>query len=311
MLSRSDGVAWSLVLAIGLVDAYWLQHVSFTLVGFGPIAGALAVLAIIAVGYGATGRSRRLAGLAYWTALFMCASGGLAVLSYLAATIGAPLRDAELKTLDSALGFDWLSTFNWLVAHPWLLVLLGIGYTSFLPQIIATLVYFALRGEERANRELVWTLMLGALATVAVSAFYPAACSPDIYGPIPPDRAADIAALDFRFTACGGPDVTLLRAGGPSVFDFSEMVGIVALPSFHTIVAFLLVYAHRRQPWLLRCSLALNGQMLLSIPPMGGHYLMDVLAGAAIAGVIIAAAHWQQAGSKLVGFAAEPVVDSR
>jgi hypothetical protein len=309
MLSRTDGLAWSLVLAIGVLDAVWLGHVNFTIDGFGVTAGCLAVLLAIAVGYGASGRSLRLASLAHWTALFMCASGALAILSYLAATLAPPLRDGDLTFLDHALGFDWLGVFTWLIARPWLLYVLVLGYDSFLPQIIATLAYFALRGETDANRELVWTLILGALVTVVVSAVLPAACGAEAYGPIPPDHHSEIAALRYRFEACGGPDLTALRAGAPSLFHFTNMAGIIALPSFPTIVAVLLIYAHRRQRWLLRCSLALNGLMLLSVPPVGGHYLIDLLAGAAVAGVLIAAAQWRRVGWTLA-LAAKPAVDA-
>jgi len=305
MRSRTDGLAWLLVLAVGTLDAVWLRHVNFTIDGFGLAAGCLAVLLAIALGYGASGRSLRLASLAHWTALFMCASGSLAILSYLAATVAPPLRDVELTHLDNALGFDWLSVFVWLLRYQSLLILLFVGYGSFLPQIIGTLVYFALRGDEEANRELVWTLVLGALVTVAISALYPAACSPDVYGSIPPDNATELVALRYRFEACGGPDLTALRAGAPSLFHFTSMAGIVALPSFHTIVALLLVYAHRRQRWLFCCSLALNGLMLLSVPPVGGHYLMDLLAGAAVAGALIAVAQWKRAGRRRVALAAE------
>ncbi|HUH83361.1 MAG TPA: phosphatase PAP2 family protein [Stellaceae bacterium] len=310
MLSRTDGLAWALVLAIGVLDAVWLRYVNFTIDGFGLIAACLAVLLAIAIGYGATGRSLRLASLAHWTALFMCASGALAIMSYLAATLAPPLRDGELTFLDHALGFDWLGVFTWLMAHSWLLYFLTVGYDAFLPQIILTLVYFALRGDEDANRELVWTLILGAIATLVVSAFFPAACVPDVYGSIPAGHARELAALHYRFEACGGPDLMTLRAGTPNLFHFTNMAGIIALPSFHTIVGVLLIYAHRRQRWLLRCSLALNGLMLLSVPPIGGHYLMDLLAGAAVAGALIAAAQWRQAGWGSVALASKPAVDT-
>jgi hypothetical protein len=310
MLTRSDGAAWALVLAIVLVDAVWLGQVNIAIDGFALAAGCLATLLAIAVGYGATGRSRRLSSLAQWCALFMCASGALAILSYLAATLALPLRDSELNQLDHALGFDWLPVVTWIGERQWLLYLLLFGYSSFLPQIIGTVVYFALRGDESANRELVWTLMLGALVTVVVFAFVPAACSPDIYGAIPPDHANALAALKYRFEMCGGRDLAVLRSGEPHLFHFTGMEGIIALPSFHTIVAVLLIYAHRRQRWLLGCSLALNGLMLLSVPPIGGHYLTDLLAGAAVAGALILAAEWQRTGARALAYAPHPAANA-
>ena len=61
------------------------------------------------------------------------------------------------------------------------------------------------------------------------------------------------------------------------------MEGIVTMPSYHTVMAVLLTYAFRRTGLVGYGIATLNLVMLLSIPPIGGHYLVDVLAGGALA----------------------------
>ena len=60
------------------------------------------------------------------------------------------------------------------------------------------------------------------------------------------------------------------------------MEGIVTMPSYHTVMAVLLTYAFRRTGLVGYGIATLNLGMLLSIPPIGGHYLVDVLAGGAL-----------------------------
>ena len=54
------------------------------------------------------------------------------------------------------------------------------------------------------------------------------------------------------------------------------------------MLAVLLTYAHRRSRLLVPIALV-NGIMLFSIPSYGGHYLIDIIAGAAVALLAIAA----------------------
>jgi membrane-associated phospholipid phosphatase len=71
-----------------------------------------------------------------------------------------------------------------------------------------------------------------------------------------------------------------LRAG--QVLDGLPQ-GIVSFPSYHAAVAILLTAALRRHRWLFPAACVLNGLMLVSTLSTGGHYLVDVLAGACIA----------------------------
>jgi membrane-associated phospholipid phosphatase len=99
-----------------------------------------------------------------------------------------------------------------------------------------------------------------------------------------------VPALGHQETARGLdlPVLLALRAGGPLSFDLSQLQGLISFPSYHTVLAVLLTYAHRRSSLLVPIALV-NGVMLFSIPTVGQHYLIDIIAGAAVAGLAIAA----------------------
>ncbi|MGF6606083.1 membrane-associated phospholipid phosphatase [Paraburkholderia sp. WSM4175] len=61
------------------------------------------------------------------------------------------------------------------------------------------------------------------------------------------------------------------------------------MPSFHTTLAIVFIYALRRMPRLLLFAIPLNVTMILSTPTQGGHYLADVFASLLLSAPTIAA----------------------
>ena len=134
-------------------------------------------------------------------------------------------------------------------------------------------MYFSWRCREDRSCELLANSILALLLTAVVFALFPAMG--------PGTAIPELAKLYLV-------DLTGLHDGTSSSFDVTKLDGIVAFPSFHTALAVLLTHAHRGG--VLFCPVAaLNAVMLVSVPSEGGHYLSDVLAGAAIAVMAIAA----------------------
>jgi membrane-associated phospholipid phosphatase len=79
-----------------------------------------------------------------------------------------------------------------------------------------------------------------------------------------------------------------LRDGSLTQINISSVQGVVSFPSFHTMLGVIITYALRDTRMLLIPAAILNGTMILATLPVGGHYLVDTLVGAAIA---IAAFH--------------------
>jgi membrane-associated phospholipid phosphatase len=76
-----------------------------------------------------------------------------------------------------------------------------------------------------------------------------------------------------------------LRTGQIMVIDFTMPNSncLVTFPSGHTILAIIMTYALRGSPWTLIPAFIVNGAMLVSTIPHGGHHLFDLIVGGAIA----------------------------
>jgi hypothetical protein len=254
-------LTWVIPGILLVIDVAWGSQVGLSVGGMELSAGAIIVLLALSVIYRL--RSRAIADMAAATASWVALMSTGVVLSYLAASCALPLQDEMMERLDRVVGFDWLAWHDAVLSQPTLSWLLPIAYYSGQPQVALSIIYFAVSGRTGRIRELL--LLAGATlaATISISAIWPT------LGP-----SADVAYL---------PDLLAMRAGGPWHFKLFAMQGIVQMPSYHTVMAVLFTYAFRRTGLIGYGIAALNMVMLLSIPPIGGHYLVDMLAGGALA----------------------------
>ena len=85
-----------------------------------------------------------------------------------------------------------------------------------------------------------------------------------------------------------------LRDGSLSTLSMDGVVGMVTFPSFHTILALLVVWASRATWWFWPAAL-LNAVVIASTLPVGGHHLADLVGGALVTAVTIGVVHaWRQ-----------------
>ena len=80
-----------------------------------------------------------------------------------------------------------------------------------------------------------------------------------------------------------------IRTGATTVIDFDAPNSscLVTFPSGHTILAVIMTYALRGSRWTLIPAIIVNGLMVVSTIPHGGHHLIDLVVGAAIAACAI------------------------
>jgi hypothetical protein len=210
------------------------------------------------------------------------------VLSYLAATCALPLQDEMMQRLDRVVGFDWLAWHDAVLSRPPLSWLLPIAYYSLQPQVALSIIYFVASGRTARIRELLLLAGVTSVATVTISAIWP------VLGPFA-EHGGSYGAYPFA-------DLLTLRAGGPWHFNLIAMEGIVQMPSYHTVMAVLFTYAFRGTGLIGYGIAALNMVMLLSIPPIGGHYLVDMLGGGTLALAAIAVERAQRHGVSRILF---------
>lgn len=194
------------------------------------------------------------------------------VLSYLCARLRLPLYDRQFVAVDAALGFNWLAWSNAVSHYPVLRRTLWMAYNSLKFQLIATLMLTAfLPGNRRI--QFLWAATASAMITCVISGLLP------VLGARPQFGVAGAEWLG---------DLLLLR--GPDQLDFplTALHGIVSLPSYHTVLGVLFAWSVRRTGWLSVAVLALNVVMIVSTLNVGGHYLVDVIAGLLLAWATIA-----------------------
>lgn len=259
-------VAWAFVGGLALIDILGARLAGISFAGWRTVFMAVGFLAAVGFAYDYSGRNRQLADVGTYASLWVGFSTVGSVFTYVAATLRMPLCDTHLAGIDAALGFHWGSWFYLVSKYRLVRIPLGLAYASMLPQIIFSILYFAHTRQTTRNRELLSLAMISLLVTTAISAILPAV------GPFIPGHQPEFAKM-----------LVAIRSGSVTAFSLDNMQGIVTMPSYHTVIAIVLVWVHRPPSRSFPMIAALNVLMLLSVPSIGNHYLCDMLAGAAIA----------------------------
>jgi PAP2 superfamily len=270
------GVAYALWLCLLLLitaDFIWASHAQITITNWVLVFAVLGVFGIVWLIYGVTGRSARLADMGQYAAawIIFCLAGS--VFSYCTATLRYPLWDAEFVQWDAMLGFHWKSWWDTVIAHPPLVLGLGYFYSSLPVQIFIAIMYFSHFNYADRNRELLWIALLSGVLVSLVSGVMPARGAFEYFGV--PKFASHLAVL------------TTLRESTTHAFVISQMQGIITFPSYHTVMAIYFSYAFRGCGKIFYVILGVNILMLLSVVTHGGHYVVDVIAGAVVVVLVI------------------------
>jgi hypothetical protein len=258
--------AWVMVGGFCIVDLIGSARLGLSIGGWQTAGGLIILLLVVSAAY--RRRSPGIAAMTETTALWVAFTPGACVLTYLAATFAWPLQDAVVSRLDHAIGFDWLAWRQVVLASPVLHGVLALAYASLLPQILLSVLFFAATGRTGRSIELITLAALTLLPTILISILCP------VLGPF--GRYGGAEAKFLR-------DLLALRAGGPWHFELPALQGIIQMPSYHVVLAVLFTYAFRRTGPVGWAVAGLNVLMLPAIPPIGGHYLSDMIVGGAIA----------------------------
>lgn len=271
------GVAWTLTWIVLSIDVLWLLLAGWSVSGRGIAVLALAVMvfrAPLAIGrYSSDLRICATARAAVLLIVFMAAAG---TLSYLVTSTNAPLVDAPLAAWDRALGFDWLALHGWLQSHPPAQTTLRLAYQSGLLQLAFVILFLGFSARPAQLDEFMRLFIVATVLTILMS------------GPFPAAGAWKHHVLAGPFDLSSLSHFELLRDGRMRDIPLRDMQGLIAIPSLHTVMAVLLVYAMRGTGILLPVFIVVNVAMLVSTPVDGGHYLVDVIAGVAMALGLIA-----------------------
>jgi hypothetical protein len=291
-LGRADRIIWGLIAAVAVLVLTGAAAFGFTLVWPSFLApGITAVLLLAGQWLYQTRRpDPRLASALGTTAQIMVFSAVGAPLSYLAASFNFPLNDHWFEAADRALGLDWFVLLAWLKAHATASFLLHLVYLSLMPQTLVVVLALAMAGRFAELRIFVLAFLAAALATIALSAFWPAEGVWLLHG-LKADSGVQLPA-----SATSWPVFLGLRDGTFRMLVATGAEGIITFPSLHSALAVLLAAALWPLPVLRWIGIVLNTAMLVSIPVEGAHYYIDMFAGIAIACLSLYAARRLIAG---------------
>jgi membrane-associated phospholipid phosphatase len=266
--------------ALGLASGWALHASGITLApaALWPRVGVLVVLGAGAVVY----RRRRMARLAdtilftFWGILF---SNLHCLPMFVAARQRVPLRDALLARWDAALGVEVPAVLAAVGAHPLAARFLERCYGTLLPLVAAAIIVPPLVGRLRPAKEYAIGCIVAALIGIPIFGFLQAEGPWIHYGYTP---ALDQSAYVHTFAA--------LKSRAPFVLDLSYGDGLICFPSFHTILAVLAATALWDVPLVRWPAAILAALIVVSTVTTGTHYVVDVVAGLAIAALAHAAA---------------------
>lgn len=242
-------------------------------------------MVLVAAWYRVSGRSANISLTLAACAIFIIFSNSGAVLNYSLLPTIRPLADALMFRMDAALGFDWLGMAMLLAAHPDFSKLLSYVYTSSLPQLAIVILLLGLTGRQVALHQFLLVGIMGSCLSIFLWALAPS-FGPSAYFHLAP--AVD-AALHRIVDANYGAELLELAKHGPSVITSGKIIGLIAFPSMHTVMAVMCVWFTRRTPVFWFFS-AINLLMIPATLIQGSHHLVDVIGGVGVFAISLYAA---------------------
>lgn len=210
-------------------------------------------------------------------AIIMLAGLVCGAMAMLALRSGVPLADQLLRSVDASIGLSAQASVERFALLP-RSVLDGFHavYETSFPQIAIAAMLLPLCRRSFECWRMVFVFAGGSLTSALISFGFPA------LGSFVDATAATISTMPQGAGTYAFHDVTQFRAASHAILDLDALAGVITFPSVHTILALLAVQAWWWHPILRWPVLALNLTVIVTTIPMGGHYFVDLLAGALV-----------------------------
>lgn len=263
------------VIDIALVLA---RGLSVDIAAYATILGLAGLLIVVGYVYRRLGRSDGIGAATTCAGLFIAFTAAMSLFNYLLLPNGRPTIDQWVNGLDAALGFSWPDAIAFGAAHPLLNEIMRFAYLSTLPQMALLVVVLGLTSRLADLHGLLVTITIAALFTVSFWGLFPTTGPSAIYA-LPQDlliKATPIVGSEY------GAYLTSVGKTGVQFLSPDDFRGLIAFPSFHTVLACAAVYYARNMRWLFPALVIVNLAVLPAVVVHGGHYLVDIPAGMAV-----------------------------
>ena len=274
-----------------VIDAIWLTvgGISVTFSDRAPGLFLLAPLTFITLirlfppGNGPMAQMVRRLGIALQGIVFIFVAWMAAtVLNHLLMTTRYPYADSMLATWGKALGFDWLSYFQLVLDNPVLQTVLGRTYSAFMPASLIAFVILALTESLRRAAYTVEAFFISSVVCIACGTLFPAEGASALFlrGVLPEETITSLPGLYHL------ESLHRLREEPLRELDPLKLMGLVTFPSFHTAGGLVIATALWRTRWFWPAAVY-TLIMIASTPIYGAHYVIDLVAGAAVAAAVL------------------------
>jgi hypothetical protein len=186
-----------------------------------------------------------------------------------------PVWNAALLQFDNYFGYHWPDAVEWLATQQaWLGTALSYIYTSSFIQLVFLIVVLAASSKYDRLNMLLLTGMLGLIVTFFVWQAFPN-FSMSMHLQIPPEQATAIRLIT---NSNYGAVLHSYALNGISVIDNDAIVGAVAFPSYHTVLACITAWFAWRTFafWPL---FLVNVAMVPALHIHGAHHILDFVGG--------------------------------
>jgi len=191
---------------------------------------------------------------------------------FVAGRSGVPYQDEMLAGFDQALGLEVTDVLALMANYPRAQELLSNIYYTLVYLMTFALLGTTLLGKVQAAKEYVISCALAVAVCFPFFAAFQALGPWTQYG-----YAASPAQAEFVNV------MQALRSEHVFDMDLGYVSGLICFPSFHTILAMLSGLALRTVPYVRWVALAWAALIVFSTLTTGWHYVVDVLAGLAVA----------------------------
>ncbi|QGN55965.1 phosphatase PAP2 family protein [Novosphingobium sp. Gsoil 351] len=276
---EAEAISGGLILAVSGAAIVLAQArgVYLDYVSFAPHYLVAAALIGLATTYRRLGRAPQISMTLMSCAIFVLFTNGGAVLNYLMIHPGSATIDPLLIRADAKIGFDWGAFAAAVSRLGWAANALGWVYKSSLIQLAAMILILGFSGRQVALHRFVLTGVLCSCFSIMIWSLAPS-FGPSLYATLSPAVESRLGrVVDPVYTA----QLRALLHDGVRTIDANSLIGLIAFPSMHTVMAAMAVWYARRTAIFWPLAI-LNLAMIPAILVHGGHHLVDVLGGLAL-----------------------------
>ena len=281
--SSSDAAAWTALvfLASAVLWCEWLKPMAIEVDSLTGLVVACGALFGAAAFYRSVRPRQNFAIMCVALAQVLLFSALGVALSYMLTRNGGELWDVRLAEWDRAFGFVWLDYVRLVDRSAVMTIILRIAYASLIPQIIVLVLALGFTLRVRELRAVMLAAILCGTICIIASAYFPAISNPAHLG---------LTGRDFNHVNPWGgylhlADFQALRDGTFASLNLGKAQGIITFPSYHAGLSLVTMWGFwkSRMRWLRWSGMSLAALTIAATPVDGGHYLVDVLGGLAIA----------------------------